>query len=270
MNSKFDKLAEKIGVVVQGGTVSIENVNVYQSPLPLPTGIPQNLPYSGARQFVGRSNELEILHQQLQGTNRVAISVVSGMGGIGKTELALRYALEHIEAYSGGICWLRARSGNVEIQIIEFVQLNLNLEVPQKLGEKPLNLNQQVQWCLKYWQPPGLVLLILDDIINLVACQEIVQELPKQFRVLITTRQRQLDVSFLELSLDVLPPKASLELLTVLAGKDRIENEYQVAKQMCKWLGYLPLGLELVGRYLAEDPDFIYSKNARPIKSATP
>jgi hypothetical protein len=29
----------------------------------------------------------------------------------------------------------------------------------------------------------------------------------------------------------------------------------KVAKQICQWLGYLPLGLELVGRYLARKPE---------------
>ncbi|MFM2063369.1 MAG: hypothetical protein RLZZ507_3039 [Cyanobacteriota bacterium] len=28
-----------------------------------------------------------------------------------------------------------------------------------------------------------------------------------------------------------------------------------IAEKICSWLGYLPLGLELVGRYLDRDPD---------------
>jgi hypothetical protein len=53
--------------VVQGDQ---NTVNIYQSAPPLaePTvsGTPQNLPYTGVVAFVGREQELELLHEQLQ------------------------------------------------------------------------------------------------------------------------------------------------------------------------------------------------------------
>ena len=33
---------------------------------------------------------------------------------------------------------------------------------------------------------------------------------------------------------------------------ERLRAEVAVAEELCEWLGYLPLGIELVGRYLAE------------------
>jgi tetratricopeptide (TPR) repeat protein len=48
---------------------------------------------------------------------------------------------------------------------------------------------------------------------------------------------------------------ASLELLASLIGTERVEAELETAKKLCQWLGYLPLGLELAGRYLAQKPD---------------
>ena len=53
----------------------------------------------------------------------------------------------------------------------------------------------------------------------------------------------------------MLSPAAALELLASFLDEDRIVEERETAKELCKWLGYLPLGLELVGRYLAEDED---------------
>jgi tetratricopeptide (TPR) repeat protein len=253
MTSDFKGLAEKIGVVVQGGTVSIQNVNVYQSSLQLQTGIPQNLPYSGAKEFVGRTKEIEVLHQQLQQRNHIA--AVSGMGGIGKTELALQYAREHLEDYSGGICWLQARGDNLGTQVIEFAQLHLNLKVPQQLENIQLNVNQQVEWCWQNWQPSDKpVLLILDDVNNPAILRNIIKSLPSRFSILITTRQRQIDVSFSELALDVLPLENSLDLLKEIIGSERVCKEIEIAEDLCNWLGCLPLGLELIGRYLVEDP----------------
>jgi hypothetical protein len=40
-----------------------------------------------------------------------------------------------------------------------------------------------------------------------------------------------------------------------LVGVERIQQESEIAEQLCQWLDYLPLGLELVGRYLERDSD---------------
>jgi len=56
---------------------------------PPKTGFPQNIPRSNTDKFVGRSNELINLHQQLMRQGEAAIAHIEGMGGIGKTELAI-------------------------------------------------------------------------------------------------------------------------------------------------------------------------------------
>jgi len=62
------------------------------------------------------------------------------------------------------------------------------------------------------------------------------------------------------LSLDVLILEQSLELLESIIGQERIAAEQEVANTLCEWLGYLPLGLELVGRYLAIDSNLSFSE----------
>ncbi|NEP85023.1 MAG: ATP-binding protein, partial [Okeania sp. SIO3B3] len=61
-----------------------------------PAEFPNNLNKlrTGAVKFVGRDGDLKTLHEQLQEKERVSITaVVTGMAGVGKTELALQYAL---------------------------------------------------------------------------------------------------------------------------------------------------------------------------------
>ncbi|UKP01311.1 tetratricopeptide repeat protein (plasmid) [Nostoc sp. UHCC 0870] len=187
-----------------------------------------------------------------------AISAVAGMGGVGKTELAIKYAWEHEADYPGGICWLSARESkesNLAVEIVHFAQLYMKLKVPQNnLQGKLLNPTEQVAWCWQNWKPlEGLVLVILDDVTNLETCREFLPK-GKRFCVLMTTRLRNLDTNIQEIPLDVLSPQEALELLTALVGEKLIQKELQTAKELCEWFGYLPLGLELIGRYLAKKP----------------
>ncbi|WP_414623938.1 DUF2225 domain-containing protein [Calothrix sp. CCY 0018] len=232
------------------------------------------MPKIGNPNFVGRTDELENVHKELyqHTNNRVAISSVSGMGGVGKTELAIQYAQKYYDDYSGGICWLNVRDTNLAAEIIQFIQLKMGLEVPQKdIQENPLTLEEQVAWCWKNWQPPeGLVLVILDDVTEYKDIKKLLPRIDNQrFKLLITTRQRRLDTNLIDIPLDVLYESEALSLLRSILGEDdsRIDRELETAKELCKWLGYLPLGLELVGRYLVEDADLSIAEMLEELKA---
>ncbi|WP_230966801.1 tetratricopeptide repeat protein [Nostoc commune] len=55
--------------------------------------------------------------------------------------------------------------------------------------------------------------------------------------------------------LDVLKPLAAMKLLKTLVVQERLQQEPWVARRICKFLGYSPLALELVGQYLDKMPD---------------
>jgi tetratricopeptide (TPR) repeat protein len=221
-------------------------IEIVQKQLPGAVGTPENLPRSGAVQFVGRDRELELLHQQLQSNNQVL--AIAGMGGIGKTELALQYALKYKQFYQGGVCWVSAKAVDMATQIVQFGRSRLQLDLPEEL-----DLAAQVGFCWLHWHP-GNVLVVLDDVIDYKAIQPYLPPSDPRFEVVITTRLR-LGRSVMQLELDVLDQSAALELLENLVGAERIQAELDAAKQLCQWLGCLPLGIELVGRYLDRKSD---------------
>src|SRR5690349_3279025 len=74
-------------------------------------GPPNNLP--PRRLFVGRESDLRILEDALlregcASVTQAGAASIHGLGGVGKTALALGYAHEHGHEYTCGVCWLSA------------------------------------------------------------------------------------------------------------------------------------------------------------------
>ncbi|HLP88932.1 MAG TPA: tetratricopeptide repeat protein [Nostocaceae cyanobacterium] len=205
--------------------------------------IPQNIPRSDIIKFVGRAEVLVNLHKKLQNTSVIA---VQGMGGLGKTELATQYALIHLllKTYPGGICWLRAGKENINIgtQILQFATTKLGLKLPDNLDAV-----KQVDYCWSNWRRDGDVLIVLDDVTDYQSVKPYLPPASLKFKLLITSRL-QLD-SPQSISLNFLDESPALELLQTWVG-EKVTQELETAKELCEFLGYLPLALNLVGRYI--------------------
>ncbi len=244
----------------------------------------ETMPQSGASQFLGRDRELASLHQMLQEHNQVAIA---GIAGVGKTELAIKYAKAHVNHYSGGICWLLARS-DIGVQIVELVRSHFpHFTIPDHLTP-----TAKVTYCWQYWtsllasheqESHQRVLVIIDHVTDYGQIQPYLPS-SSRFKVLITTRL-QLENSVQILPLDVLTPSTALELLASRIGGYRVkdtrgkpfkitskpdkiktsspphqERQGGIAQQLCELLGYLPLGVELMGRYLEQEQNLSLEK----------
>jgi tetratricopeptide (TPR) repeat protein len=210
---------------------------------------PHNIPLPGPVEFVGRAGALTRLDERLQRVDKpAAITSVAGMGGVGKTELAVRYARSRLNVYPAGVCWAKVRDADLASQVLAFAQIHLRLVPPDTLTD----VEARVAYCWAQWPENGRVLLILDDVTSWNAVR---QFLPKssRFNTLITSRKHFGGVEPLEL--DVLEPKDSLALLESLIRTERCAAQRDEAQALCQWLGHLPLGLELVGRYLAGRKD---------------
>jgi tetratricopeptide (TPR) repeat protein len=231
------------------------NFNLSLNSQDIPSDVPQGTPY-----FVGRLEDLETLHQALQeqkNSNIVTICVIRGMGGIGKSELAIQYTLSpQYNRFYTACYWLSLRQGNLAELVLAKTLTFPYLTIPEELVKQG-TIDQQVAWCWQNWYPTeGEILIIIDDVQSLEDIPE--KWLPKQsrFKVIITTRQRYLSPHFTELSLGLLSENESLEFLEKIVdkkGTKHIDNELETAKKICQWLGYLPLGLELAGIYLANE-----------------
>ena len=228
------------GHYINGDYIQINN---FHPPI---TGFPQNIPRSSTDKFVGRQNELILLHEQLQNEGNTTIAHLEGMGGIGKTELAIIYSLTNLQCdtYPGGICWLFCREQDIGLQIVNFARNYLGLNPPEDS-----ELLDQVNWCWQHWGK-GNALIVLDDVTDYGKIKPYLSPQSSQFKVLITTRLKLKLPS--PLSLEILSESEALELLTQLVGSDKVNKELATAKLLCQSLGYLPLAIQLVGQYVEE------------------
>jgi WD40 repeat protein len=223
-----------------------------------PHPIPHNLPRSGAIKFVGHAEKLEQIRRQLQQNDRLAIT---GMGGIGKSELALQYAIAQLQQgkYPAGICWLRARDREIAIDIVNFAQVHLGLELPEQL-----EIDAQVAFCWQHW-PQGEALIVLDDVTDYQAIEPYLPPADSRFKLLITTRL-DLGRSIQRIAIKELDENSAISLLESFVGGARIRFQLIDVQVLCQWVGYLPLALELLGRFLARKPDLSIRKLLNVLK----
>ena len=91
-----------------------------------------NIPYSENKFFTGRLEKIEELHNALKSNKTAAISqpqAISGLGGIGKTQTAVKYAYQYWDEYKY-ILWANADS--LETLIPDFVAIAKMLNLPNK------------------------------------------------------------------------------------------------------------------------------------------
>jgi tetratricopeptide (TPR) repeat protein len=224
---------------------------------------PHNLPDRtiSPDRFVGRAAELQRLAALLAPeSSRV---VLTGMGGVGKSELASQHACDALARYQGGIVRLDARQGLAAMasQLVLFFRRTFPaVRLPD--DKSPIEL---LRMCWSQWPavatPPEPVLLILDDqpgdAEGYAAERQLFAGLPPRFRRLLTQREPA-PTGAKALALSLLQREASLELMCLHAGEggfERLQAESRAADGLCAEVGDLPLALVLLGARLKERPD---------------
>jgi tetratricopeptide (TPR) repeat protein len=198
-------------------------------------------------QLVGREQDLVNIHEQLYGNDQSTTVAVVGMPGVGKSELALHYAHSYGHNYPGGICWVNAREEGIAVQIVQF---------GRRLGLVPLEDDEptnQLRYCWQNWpNAPEPVLIVIDDADSYEnQLRESCRGLTSRFRFLLTSRQywnKPVKLVALE---PPTPEQAVAIFEEILPNDPRLEEESAILLELCKWVGYLPLAIQLIGNYLA-------------------
>jgi tetratricopeptide (TPR) repeat protein len=196
-----------------------------------------------ARVFVGRDDQLAELDAIVGAGSGVIAQAVYGLGGVGKTELALQYVRRYRSRYRV-VWWVTAETpATVEDGLAELAhRLHPDVQVVATQQEA-------AAWALAWLQSHDGWLLVLDNVEHRHHVERLLGDLTRG-HVLITTRR---DVGWDDITdgclrLDVLTPAAAVTMLTQLAGQD----DPATAGVLAGELGCLPLALQQAGAYLRQ------------------
>jgi hypothetical protein len=133
------------------------------APAPLPTG--SRMPWSRNPIFVGREADLLALARRLKAGQTAAIGPIAaatGLGGIGKTSLAVEFVHRYGQFFAGGVFWLSfAQAEAVETEIADCGGPD-HLQL-WATDEGAPDLPTQVKLVQAHWQQPLPRLLIFDN-----------------------------------------------------------------------------------------------------------
>ncbi|WP_240139173.1 FxSxx-COOH system tetratricopeptide repeat protein [Streptomyces sp. MUM 178J] len=193
--------------------------------------------------FTGRTELLELLDERLaQGTTTVLPQAIHGMGGVGKTQLAIEYAYRHQGAYDI-VWWIPAeRPGQIGQSLVELAQ-RLGLETSREANIA----GPAVREALREGRPYAHWLLIFD---NADSPERVRHYFPTggTGSILVTSRNRRWGLVGSSLEVDVFTRDESKELLH-RSGPTLGEDD---SDRLAEALGDLPLALEQAAAWLAE------------------
>lgn len=233
----------------------IEDVPLLAASLPR-TALPSiwNIPYSRNPFFVGRETELALVRHHLQGERTsVLTQAISGLGGIGKTQIAVEYAYRHHQDYKT-VLWMLADT--LESLVSGYVTIAGLLNLPEKNEQDQVLVVRAVQkWFMTHTQ----WLLILDNADQLTMVDEFLPPVVGG-HILLTTRAQATGTLANRIEVDTLDREESIFFLLKRAkalGPDAPlseakQQDYTAAKEIVEAVDALPLALDQVGAYIEE------------------
>jgi len=218
-----------------------------------------SVPYRRNPFFTGQEDILTRLRIALTVNKTAALTqqatpqAISGLGGIGKTQIALEYAYRYGQEYQA-VLWAQADSS--EALVLAYSKLASLLHLPEKdATDKSVVVGAVKQWLASHnhW------LLILDNADEIALVDDFLPEVVPG-HVLLTTRAQAHGTLAQGLAVqEMAPAEGALLLLRrakVLAGDATLEQapgaDRNAALELAKELGGLPLALDQAGAYIEE------------------
>ncbi|MFI7419433.1 FxSxx-COOH system tetratricopeptide repeat protein [Nonomuraea sp. NPDC049684] len=259
---QLDGDARERGRVYQAAHDQIINEITQQGPrrpLPpaatvqVPAGL-SGLPRRPAAAFVGREAALTALRQTLQDMTGPGVisQAVLGLGGVGKSELALQYAHHHRQEYAL-VWWIDADRPDLIRAGLAALTRELTCGIDSVAAEQA-TVEEATAWALSWLAAHPSWLVIFDNVEEVADVEPYLARL-SHGHVLITTRR---DVGWQHLNitplrLELLSRPAAIALLADLIGPpDSADTDG--LKQLAEQLGDLPLALTQAGAYIARTP----------------
>lgn len=223
--------------------------------LPAVGMIPQGsrVPYPRNPLFTGHQDRLIWIAKQLRGETQSPVVCpvvgISGIGGIGKTQLATEFVHRYGQFFPGGVFWINCTSQDAIS--FEFAQCGTSRHLNICAGFEALPLETQVELILAAWDSPVPRLVVLDNCED----EDILVRWKRPSggtRTLVTSRRPEwpLTLGVIPCPMGVLRRQEGTLLLSkYLPAED--SSQQPVLASIAEALGDLPLALHLAGSFLA-------------------
>ncbi|GCE10468.1 tetratricopeptide repeat protein [Tengunoibacter tsumagoiensis] len=239
--------------IVSGIRKVVENLSSQSSHLTRPSI--WNIPYQHNPFFTGRDEVLVNIHTQLQADLATPFLqlpyAISGLGGIGKTQIATEYAYRYYQDYEA-VLWAHAEDRDTLIS--SYVAIATLLKLPECTTEKQEIIIEAVKRWLQIQQK---WLLILDNVDDLGILPPF---LPPTYRghVLLTTRTLAMQRFATRLEIKELSDEQGARMILrragILAPSQELSHanveDHRFATLLTQELGGLPLALDQAGAYV--------------------
>ncbi|MCK5308184.1 MAG: TIR domain-containing protein, partial [Zetaproteobacteria bacterium] len=201
-----------------------------------------NIPHRKNPNFTGREDLLARLRESLISNQHAALTqAVHGLGGVGKTQLAVEYAYRHEQDYAF-VWWIRAEEAAT--LAADYAALVGELNLPEKNGTDQPIIIEAVR---RYLEQNKDWLLIFD---NAGEKAEVLEYLPRTSlgHVIITSRNPNWRGTANPLPVQVMEPSEAVDFLNKRTG----QTDKTGAALLAETLDYLPLALEQAGAYIEQ------------------
>ena len=212
-----------------------------------------------APDFTGRAAQVDAILSVLRdptatGSAAVGLVTVTGMGGIGKTTLAVHAAHQLADSYPDGHLYLNLRGYGPGTPMSPVdAQRHLLRSLGSDIASIPDNVDEA--GALLRSQLAGRRVLMLLD--NAADVAQVLQLLPggAGSSAIITSRGSMVNLpGARQILLDALSESESVELLAGVIGPARVAAEPEATRILARYSGRLPLAIRLVSGRLATRP----------------